>query len=170
MYPQMYPIGFDENEQVIINPMGYTSLFYMEDLLHIKSLIETSIQTYEKLNISNERVDAINSKIIYTEDEKCSSMQYNSIEKKPYLYLFFDEAGNRLKIGRSHNPSKRILQIQWAGCMKLKSLFEIKDMGKEEPRVMSLFSCYRISGEWFSYQQEIVDYFETLKSNQGNEK
>lgn len=149
--------------------MGATSLYYLEDLKELKKWIDSTIRYYKKNALSNEDIDVINEK---TSNDYFDFWNNTKFERKPkeagFLYLFHDTQNNRLKIGRSRKPKHRIRQLQWSACTKFSSLYELPNMGNLEQEIIKRFNNYNISGEWFSYQQEIVDYFATLKSNQEN--
>lgn len=169
-YPNQFFLDFDEENQFIVNINGYKPLYHLSDLIRLRDMVEKSIETYISKEISDEIVDSNNEEHIeeYLKSWKIEKDSEPIEVAQGFLYLFLDREYNRLKIGRSKNPSKRIKQIESNMMINLESLFELNNMGNLEQEVLILFNKYNIRGEWFSYQQDIVDYFATLKSNQEN--
>lgn len=171
-YPNQFFLDFDEENQFIVNINGYKPLYHLSDLIRLRDMVETSIETYISKEISDEIVDSNNEEHIEEHLKSWKNIESNKVfekvTKSDYLYLFFDRVNNKLKIGRSENPKKRIKSIQYEYNITLESLFSLTNYGQMESFVLNKFSKYNLHGEWFSYQQEIVDYFETLKSNQEN--
>lgn len=171
-YPNQYFLDFDEENQFIININGYKPLYHLSDLIRLRDMVEKSIETYISKDISDEIVDSDNKEYVEEHLQSCKNTEsksiFEKITKNDYLYLFLDKANNKLKIGRSENPKKRLRSIQYEYNIILESLFKLENCGQMESFVLDIFSKYNLHGEWFSFNQEIVDYFATLKSNQEN--
>ena len=67
------------------------------------------------------------------------------------LYFIQSDLTGMIKIGRSKNPKKRLLQLQTGNPNKLRLVAFFKGMGWQEKILHERLSFYRLEGEWFSY-------------------
>jgi len=76
------------------------------------------------------------------------------------IYFIQNERTKSIKIGVSNNPEKRIKGLQTSNEDKLNILCIMNGGYLEEKRLHKRFSEYRVSGEWFSYNNEILEYLD----------
>lgn len=161
---------FNRKQSAITDPKNYGRYMYLSEMLEIRDMINSCILVYENQKITDEYIKELNE---YTIDKALweEHKAHRAINKVPdgFLYLFLDKENNKLKIGRSINPKRRLKQLEYEFSVRLISLFEIEDMACEEEHALWLFRKYNIHGEWFSYQQEIVEYFDMLKYAEEND-
>jgi len=85
-------------------------------------------------------------------------------------WIYFIESTNGVKIGRSKNPDKRILELQTANPNQLKLIKKIptKWSSRVEKILHRTFNEYNLGGEWFmidytdKYIQECIKVDQTL--------
>lgn len=99
------------------------------------------------------------------EEAKILKMLNKDSVDKTSLYLIHDTILNTLKIGRSKNVSSRIKTLQIATSNKLNVLFEINGLGHKEKEVHSIFKDFQLTSEWFKYDLQIIEHFNSLKGN-----
>lgn len=137
--------------------------FYKEELLHIIKCAKNTLEIYEKEGITNEYIDRIDRDAL--EEEKCKweclrrECKKEKCKKEDSLYLIKDTYNDRLKIGRSINPQKRIKQLQTSNSGSLEILFIVNGRGHEEESLHRKFNELRICGEWFVNDDTIIEYF-----------
>jgi hypothetical protein len=139
--------------------------WYESELLHIIKCAENTIKLYKKENITDEYIkelDAQASKGVYDDFFRTKNNKEKTKEND-YLYLILDMNDNVLKIGRSKNPKARIKTLQIATSHNLRLLFAIKGKGEIEKNAHEIFKNLRITSEWFTYDNSIIDFFENLK-------
>jgi hypothetical protein len=68
-----------------------------------------------------------------------------------------------LKVGYTNNIKKRLSQLQCSSPIKLKLLHLIDGDTSLESDIHNLFKHISTSGEWFEYNQSILDYFSDKK-------
>lgn len=94
-------------------------------------------------------------------DHVISSNLINSIED---LYLI-NMDNLFLKIGKSKNVKRRLLNLNSSSPKELGLLYVIKNKGNLETSILNKFSHLKTKGEWFIYSEEIIVEFEKLKNN-----
>lgn len=94
----------------------------------------------------------------YEKASKVGSYKYkdifsaNGIDKQQYLYVIRPENSNKVKIGISKNPAKRLNALQTANAEKLyiSQVLKTNDLAvNEESRLHRYFKERRLNGEWF---------------------
>jgi hypothetical protein len=81
-------------------------------------------------------------------------------------HLYFATDGmNRVKIGRSNNPWKRIKTMNTGNASDVQLLCVVKNKGCLEKNFHSCFSKLNITREWFSYTSRIDDFINHIKNN-----
>ena len=80
-----------------------------------------------------------------------------------YVYLILCEASGNLKIGISKSPQIRIKKLQTSSGEKLRLIKSYKSeyYNYIEKSLHNRFSHIRKEGEWFEYDLNLVEYFET---------
>lgn len=66
-----------------------------------------------------------------------------------------------LKIGYTKNINKRLAQLQVSSPVKLEVLHLIKGDVNLEKELHLMFKEYSSNGEWFYYNEEIINYFKS---------
>lgn len=87
-------------------------------------------------------------------------VDYEAINQGRDLYLVSDIDKTVLKIGSSSNVNTRLLSLKNGNHLKIELLFCLKRFGSKEREVHKMFSKFRLSGEWFKYDESIINYFE----------
>lgn len=85
-----------------------------------------------------------------------------------YVYLILSLESGSLKIGISKNPKKRIMQLQTGSSgseLKLLKEYRSKYYLEIEKALHSRFSHIKKHGEWFEYDLDLVEYFDTYCIN-----
>ena len=72
--------------------------------------------------------------------------------------IYFLLSNNKIKIGYSDNPSKRIPAIQTASPDPISVLLIIEGGYEKESALHKSFKAFKSSGEWFYYSDEIKKY------------
>lgn len=136
--------------------------WFRSELLHIIKCAKNTLKLYNEENITDDYIKELDAKAM---DEKMN--EWRKMKKIPKkiveddLYLILDTSNKKLKIGRSKNVNKRLRQLQTSnsGCLSL--LFTIKGKGYCEEYVHKKFSHLHIKGEWYEYDNSIIDYFKS---------
>ena len=112
-----------------------------------KLLLDLEIE--ENIEYTNIRKSCINSLI-----------QTNTLASKQKTYLMYDESTQKIKIGKScnpHNREKTLLSDRYCIYLLAYCEYDIESV------LHSMYSEYRLRGEWFSLSTKqvryIIDYF-----------
>ena len=89
--------------------------------------------------------------------KKPKPKEVNEIKKKT-SYVYFIQQNNKLKIGKSVNPKKRMKTFQTGSPYKLKLLGFFKGSYSAEDKVFEDLKEYHVRGEWYEYCDEVCDY------------
>lgn len=76
------------------------------------------------------------------------------------IYLIRCAETNTCKIGFSLNPQKRLSSLQTSNPYPLELIAAFEGTTLDESLLHARFSEYKLNGEWFTYNQEIQDYFD----------
>ena len=79
--------------------------------------------------------------------------------------VYFIKAENRLKIGYAEDPSKRIPSIQTSSPFQLEVLLIIDGDYSVESDLHKRFQDFRVSGEWFEFNDEIKSFIDEHLEN-----
>lgn len=155
----MFPRVTDEYV-VAGNPLHLGGFWFKSELLHIIKCAENTLRMYDEQNITDDYIKELDAKA--TEEEinewiKLKKTPNKSVEDD--LYLILDASSKKLKIGRSKNVNKRLRQLQTSNSGRLSLLFTIKGKGSCEEYVHKKFSHLNTNGEWYEYDNSIIDYF-----------
>ncbi len=74
----------------------------------------------------------------------------------PGVYVLRDSA-TTVKIGKATNIAKRMRELQTGNPLKLRLIAILSDDMEDERKFHDRFKAYRISGEWFRFEQPIRD-------------
>lgn len=80
-----------------------------------------------------------------------------------FIYFIADRDSNRVKIGISNDPEKRLASLQTANGGKLEILFVVQGDAKLEQSYQNQFKHLRLSGEWFKFTHEIESFINELR-------
>lgn len=86
------------------------------------------------------------------------------IRLRSKIYFIQQGLSGPIKIGVSANPSRRLVNLQVANPFPLKIIGMIPGTVVEEEKIQKLFEKFRIQGEWFSPDEEIINF---IKENCG---
>ena len=142
------------------NPQHLGGLWFKSELLRIIKCAGNTLRMYDEQNITDDYIKELDAK---AKDEETN--EWIKLKKTPKkivdddLYLILDTSSKKLKIGRSKNVSKRLRQLQTSNSGYLSLLFLIKGKGHREESVHKKFSHLNTNGEWFEYDNSIIDYF-----------
>lgn len=78
------------------------------------------------------------------------------------LYLMGDSDCSVMKIGISNNPKKRLKNIMTSNPMDINILYISKRNSHREAEAHFKFKDIRLSGEWFKYDERIINWFNSL--------
>lgn len=81
--------------------------------------------------------------------------------------IYFIKANDRVKIGYTLDPSKRIPSIQTSSPYKLEVLLIIDGTIELERELHKNFQEYKIAGEWFEYGERMESF---VKENHENDR
>lgn len=83
-------------------------------------------------------------------------------ESDDYLYLIFNKRKNLVKIGRSYNVERRVMELYRTenDHCGLEILFKLPCQGHTELETHERFKEFRVKGEWFKYDESIIKFFE----------
>jgi len=76
-------------------------------------------------------------------------------------YVYFLQAGDSIKVGFSVNPWSRAKELQTGNAEKGVLLGTIKGTQYDEAAIHEKFSRFRLNGEWFRADPELLDYVAT---------
>lgn len=115
---------------------------------------------YDEQNITDDYIKELDEKAIKEEmNEWIKSKKTPRKSLEDDLYLILDASSKKLKIGRSKNVQKRLKQLQTSNSGSLSLLFTLKGEGSREEYVHRMFSHLNTNGEWYEYDNSIIDYF-----------
>lgn len=83
-----------------------------------------------------------------------------------HLYLISDVDENYLKVGRSNDANKRLKGVQTNSVHELKLISIINDKGYLEREIHFKFKSLNKIGEWFEYDDSIINHFKKLYNEQ----
>lgn len=81
----------------------------------------------------------------------------NNLEKTSEDYLYFLVHGESIKIGRTKDPISRGRQIATSLSGQF-SLYVVPNKGFLEKTMHNCFAEFRKGGEWFSYEERIINF------------
>ena len=86
----------------------------------------------------------------------------NSILERPdyYVYFFYAEEVDRIKIGATGNIAKRLKGISGQSACEVRLLGYVHSNQHSEYEVHQMFDQYKHHGEWFEASPEIWEYIE----------
>lgn len=147
-------INVFDDEELLINCIGYDPYINLEALLAIKSKIDASIEF-----ALNNDVENLNRQ--YVDDwymqQKSSSKPKRKEIKRTKLYLMVDRNTGFYKIGRSDSPLKRERTLQ-SEKPTIELIASWESVASHEKWLHEKFNSKRIRGEWFALSQQDVNF------------
>lgn len=155
---------------IAFNVEGFTTLYSREELKKILEAVQNTLEMYDSENFTDEDIDFLNEKA----EEKTSKNLEKEIEesrerdekyahrKQTNLYLMQNSETKDLKIGVSDDPHTRKVTLQSESGREINLLYIIPLRGYLESDLHDKFSHLRLKGEWFKYDQSIIQEFERL--------
>ena len=134
--------------------------YKLSELIDIKNSIDSTIEKYKKNNLNDEIINHLN-----IESSKKINSYFPNIKKEKQGIYLISNGKDFLKIGITIDISRRLKEIKFANPSEIKVLFFIKDNHLLEKILHLKFDNYRISNEWFKYDDSILDAFEVIKNN-----
>lgn len=139
--------------------------FLRSELEELKSAINKTLALYKKNNITDDYINIKDEEAIKKEFSQFRGTPHKSKDKEKRnddLYLIQNTNTLSLKIGRSKNVKGRLRQLQTSCEDKLVILFVIKNKGDIEDEVKDKFKNLCLTGEWFSFDEKIVNFYTKL--------
>jgi len=134
-----------------------------------------SSETVTSQNIKNNFSKGItNEEIPHNNDIKTIQFPLIQIpEPKNYtnektIYVYFIKKGDMVKIGKSADPQRRLLEIQTSTPDPIELLYTTNKFYENE--LHKKFENYHKRGEWFFFSYEIEDFIRQLKMSEEKEK
>jgi len=87
----------------------------------------------------------------------------NILDGKEYVY-FIQGAEDSIKIGRSNDPDRRLMELQTASPIELKFIKVIEGDEKLESEIHTRFGKSNIRGEWFKPSKRLLEFIDNLES------
>ena len=84
--------------------------------------------------------------------------------KNEYIYFIQEGLEGNIKIGFSNKPAERLKTLQTSHSRTLRLLLTIEGNEKDEKNLHAKFSRFRLKGEWFEPNEEILVYIEENKT------
>lgn len=69
--------------------------------------------------------------------------------------IYFIKCNNYVKIGRSIDPKRRLVDLQTGNPFKLTLIRTLNEKDFEESALHKKFNRFRVRGEWFRYSETI---------------
>lgn len=132
--------------------------FYKSELLRIMECLNNTLRLYEQEGVTDKYIDNLDNEVLRKEKSLWEKKKTKK-KKNDHLYLIVDISNNKLKIGRSINPQKRLKQLQTSNSGLLKLMFIVNDKGYLEEELHDRFKMLRLCGEWFMNDGTIIEYF-----------
>lgn len=142
------------------NTQHLGGFWFRDELLHIIKCAENTLRMYDEQNITDDYIKELDTKALEEEmNEWIKPKKTSNKNVGDDLYLILDASSKKLKIGRSKDVNKRLRQLQTSNSGSLSILFSIKGKGHCEEYVHKKFSHLNTNGEWYEYDNSIIDYF-----------
>jgi hypothetical protein len=117
---------------------------------YLKEKADSYAKRYRRANA----IDRINTKVLSAANDNAE------------CYVYFVTDGEAIKIGKAHNPKKRLSGLQTSHYKPLRFLAILPGGYEYESHLHSLFRGKHIRGEWFEDCKEIRDYIKMMTANE----
>jgi hypothetical protein len=81
------------------------------------------------------------------------------------VYVIYNHTNHCVKVGYTVNLNSRFSQIQLSTADKLTLLFTLSGGVEIESEIHKLLAKYRLRGEWFAYNQEVLSLLMNYQQN-----
>lgn len=152
--------GLKDKERILVNSGGVGPLFSKQDLERLSQYLKATLKLYKRHNFSEEDIEKINS--LYFEETDDFSLSKDTSIRLVDLYLMQNTVTKDLKIGISNDPERRKRDLQNTNGREIEILYVIPRKSNLETTLHEKFSHLRLMGEWFKYDESIIDEFEKL--------
>ena len=154
--------SYNDSKCKIIAAGSYYTLNESLDFINRQIIDDNELYWIDEKDIAEE---------IAEEDMKC--IDVIDAENMPimggygnYVYIVEAESTNRVKIGFSKNPERRIKDLNGGSPVALHLLCLLKVASPSAEKLLHrLFEKDRIKGEWFRKSDQIMHLIEIIKSN-----
>lgn len=85
-----------------------------------------------------------------------------STDNDRHGYIYFGISGNKVKIGFSHDPEKRIAKLNGGSAQTIWLMASMPGRMSDEKWLHEVFDDYREHGEWFTYTGHVEAYVEAV--------
>ena len=155
----------NSEKRILLDPEAGTLLFDRDFLQRLSGYIKNTLKVYDELSLSNEEIESINKdewQRQYERETTRISKEGPTPGKLVDLYLMQNIETKDLKIGISNDPERRKRDLQNTNGREIEILYVIPRKSNLETTLHEKFSHLRLMGEWFKYDQSIIDEFEKL--------
>ena len=156
-------------KRILIDGYRIAPLLSVEELKRIRKYIDQTLELYKESNLSEDLRKAINARKVKEYNEKYEINRQKEQKRylsEIYLYLIQNPITNDLKIGISNEPQRRIEELQNTNGRQLNLLYTIPGKSELEKSLHTKFSHLRLKGEWFKYDESIIQEFEKLATEE----
>lgn len=150
----------DKKNFVYKTDFPYNQYFTLDELIEVKSIIDTTIEKYNNNKLTDEVITRLN-------NEKSKQINFERyVIKKPKkgLYLICQNK-NFLKIGMTSDINRRTIEIKRTNPDNIKVLFFIENLYLLEKILHLKFDKLWHNSEWFYYDESIIEAFKLIKEN-----
>jgi len=81
-----------------------------------------------------------------------------------YVYFVQNLFTGNIKIGRSMYPETRFKELQTGNDCKLSLMAFCEEYYHKESKLHKQFSNYRLNGEWFKYNENLINLINNIRS------
>ncbi len=158
-------LDHDPELDILISRAQYHYFISLEDLLFIKSKLDNTIKFAQENNIK-ELNNAI--KLEYEQDfikDNSGMLVKRHSDFPTKVYLMKDEHSGLYKIGRSINPLKRERTLQ-SEKPQIRLIYSFNAYCKDEIDIHEKFKDKRVRGEWFSLNEDDINYIKNFLENE----
>ena len=157
----------NENGVLLVQSDMYYLYLRPLQLNELKKVVDYTLEFYNEKEITDDDIRKINFKESHLQHDEITEMnakllnkiQENKVEKKTFIYLAQNSKTKNLKIGFSNNPNARLQQLNNASDVRIDLLYTFKDYRKVENKLHKKYAYLRLNGEWFDYDQKIINEF-----------
>jgi len=164
-----YPflIKLDQNGNLMLN-YGLTSRYLFNyELEDLQDIVDRTLKYYKDNSIENKEViknnDSLYSDALELVERSLTTNKKKTKEdRQTFIYLAKNTKTNTLKIGKSKDVYNRISNLNTASADKIIFLYSFRSFESKELYLHKKYKDFRLNGEWFSFNQSIIDEFKSL--------
>jgi hypothetical protein len=164
-----YPflIEVDKNGNLMLNS-GLTSRYlFKHELEELKGIVDKTSKYYKDNSIENKVINETNDilhsdAIELMESSLITNKKKTKKDRETFIYLAKNTKTNTLKIGKSKDVNNRLSVLNTASADKIIFLYSFRSFESKELSLHEKYKKCRLNGEWFSFNQSIIDEFKLL--------